>query len=214
MKKVILICVLTAVAVFSLVGVALSKQGEDQSSGIWSAINELKSQISALMGRVNNLQAQVSSLTSSALPPPASSTYDGFLRIEGIPGSSTIAGHEGMIEIVSFNDEAGQPHPSEFVITKCLDKSSPLLFLAASSGKHIPTVTIELYQAGGGPKVMAYKFTDVIITKIIDKASPYLYESHGHMEEISLRYSQIRWEYTVSGGTVSAGWDLVENKGL
>lgn len=30
MKKVILICVLTAVAVFSLVGVALSKQGEDQ----------------------------------------------------------------------------------------------------------------------------------------------------------------------------------------
>ncbi len=215
MKKAILICVLTAVVAFSLVGVARSKPGEEQLGGIWSVVDGLKSQIFALNEWVGSLQAQVNSITSFTPPPPTFSAYDGFLQIEGVVGGSTAAGHEGWIEIASFNHEVSQPRSSEFVITKCLDKASPLLFLAASSGKHIPMVTIELYQAGGGPKVMEYKLTDVIITKIFDKSSPKLYESYGHMEEVSFRYSRIYWEYTASGGgTVSAGWDLVENKAL
>ena len=38
----------------------------------------------------------------------------------------------------------------DFVITKKLDKSSPLLSLAVSSGKHFPKATITMRKSGGG----------------------------------------------------------------
>ncbi|MCL1861518.1 MAG: type VI secretion system tube protein Hcp [Proteobacteria bacterium] len=160
---------------------------------------------------------------------------DGFIKIDGIPGESTDAGHKEWIEILSFTHTLEQPASATassvgggtaercnhlpFIFRHQLDKSSPKLYDAASTGRHIKEITFELWRAAGDEKVkyMEVKMEQCIISKVVSSGT----EVAGGFpsEEVSITYGKIKWNYTQQkrdggqgGGNVAAGWDCTENK--
>lgn len=161
--------------------------------------------------------------------------FDAFLKIEGIPGESTDDRHKDWIEVVSYNFSVTQRPSgsasssggasaerasfSDFCVVKALDKASPKLFEACATGRHIPSVTLELCRAGGDKlKYMEYKLTNVIISMNRPGGRSQSEESLP-LEEISFNYGKIELAYTQQsradgsgGGQVAAGWNLETNK--
>jgi type VI secretion system secreted protein Hcp len=160
--------------------------------------------------------------------------FDAFLKIDGIPGESTDGGHKEWIEILSYNHGISQPVSStassaggaasercahsDFVIVKYLDKASPKLYEACSTGQHIKEVTVELCRAGGDKvKYMEIKMEQCIISSVSPGGNGK--EKDLPSEAVSFNYGKIKWTYTQQkradgsgGGNVTGGWDLIENK--
>ena len=162
--------------------------------------------------------------------------FDAFLKIEGIKGESTDAGHKDQIEVLSYSFSAaqqggaavsrtgggtgGRADLGDFSIVKVLDLSTPNLFKYCASGKHIPSVVLELVSADENPHTyMKYTLSDAIVSSCRPGGS-----SNGEgtrpLEEISFRFSKIELEYTPfdntgkAGAAQKAGWDLATNKAL
>ena len=162
--------------------------------------------------------------------------FDAFLKIEGIKGESTDSGHKDQIEVLSYSHSVaqqggasvsrgggqtgGRADLGDFSIVKVLDLSSPNLFKYCASGKHIPSVMVELVSADENPHVyMKYTLSDVVISSVRPGGS-----SNGEgtrpLEEVSFRYAKIEQEYTPfdntgkAGAAIKAGWDLATNKAL
>lgn len=161
--------------------------------------------------------------------------FDAFLKIEGISGESNDDRHKDWIEVLSYNfsvtqrpsgsastgggASAERANFSDFSVVKTLDKASPKLFEACATGKHIPTVTLELCRAGGDKlKYMEYKLSNVIISMNRPGGTSHANEALP-VEEISFNYGKIELAYTQQsradgsgGGQVAAGWNLETNK--
>ncbi len=161
--------------------------------------------------------------------------FDAFLKIEGVPGESTDDKHKDWIEILSFNygvtqrasgsastgggASAERANFADFTVVKALDKATPKIFEACATGKHIPTVTLELCRAGGDKvKYMEYKLSNVIISSSRPGGSSQGGETLP-LEELSFNYGKIELAYTQQkradgsgGGQVAAGWNLETNK--
>jgi len=153
---------------------------------------------------------------------------DMFLKIDGIKGESTArGGHEDWIEIESFGWGESRPSGgtgqgrrrssasfSDVSVVKKVDAASPNLYLACASGKHYPTAVLEVRKAGSRESYFTIRMEDVLVSSVgvshsADQAEP--------IEEVSLTYGKIHWEYTPQdetgpGGKVEASWDLQENK--
>lgn len=155
--------------------------------------------------------------------------HEGWIEIESYS-------HEVGGPIPSDGLRAGRPDFGDLVIMKQVDVSSPRLYEALCNGKHIPEVILEVCESGGAGRVfMRYVLRDVIC-KQIDSSSPRIFKEWDiasprifavapggaivepelrPVESVSLIFGQIRWEYVTSEGqTVTAGWDIVENKKL
>jgi len=165
--------------------------------------------------------------TSPAASPAA--TANAFLRIEGIEGGATRAGHENWIEVVSFNygvastagavtaggaRTAGRAQFQDVTVTKPIDKSSPLLAVACAEGRHYPEAELVFYAPGSTSPIGSVRLSDVMMTSAMTGS-----ESSGPvMEEVRLSFGRIVWNYNDidprgrSRGTVSAGWDLLANR--
>lgn len=110
-----------------------------------------------------------------------------FLKLDGINGGATDKSHKGDIEVSSFSfgvsnsgahgagggGGAGKTTFQSFTISKTLDKSSPLLFSAAASGKHIKFAELRFARkAGGTQKDYLYlKLENVLISSVQDGGS-------------------------------------------
>lgn len=161
--------------------------------------------------------------------------FDAFLKIDGVEGESTDAGHKNWIEILSFNHGMSQPASSsastaggatagrvnmqDFSIVKFVDKATAKLAEACCTGKHVPNIKIEVCRAGGDKlKYMEYKLSDAIVSAVRQGGSSSGSEDIP-VEEVSFNFGKIEWTYTQQkrsdgsgGGNVSAGWDLKQNK--
>lgn len=162
--------------------------------------------------------------------------FDAFMKIENVDGESSDDKHKGWIEVLSYSWGIDQPSTSsasshgslsaeranfhDFSIVKALDKASPKLLTACASGEHLPKATLEICRAGGEKEpFMKYTLTDVLVKGVRPGGS-----GKGEaipLEELSLSYGKIEWEYTqtkVEGGRgsgkVPGGWDLKINKKL
>jgi type VI secretion system secreted protein Hcp len=156
-----------------------------------------------------------------------------FCKIKDYPGESKDKAHDKWIEVIEFShtieQEAGATRASSggltkgrgvhgaFRIVKYLDKSSPKLAQAASGGKHIGDVTIELAKAIGEKQVtyMKYVLTHATITCI--KSSGSFSTERGTsapIEEVLFGYNKIDWTYTeyddtgAGKGSVDGSWNL------
>ena len=162
--------------------------------------------------------------------------YAGFCKIEGIEGESTDEKHKNQIEILSFNHHLSQSGGGaasrtggatgsrvdigDFTITKLIDKATPNLYKYCASGKHIPSVVVELCTASEEAHTyMKYTMSDVVVSSVRPGGS-----SNGEgtrpLEEVSFRFAKIELEYTPfdntgkAGAAQKAGWDLSINKAL
>jgi type VI secretion system secreted protein Hcp len=108
---------------------------------------------------------------------PAIAAVDAYLQIDGVKGESQT--RPGWIEVSSFHwgvgrgissptggssdRESSAPSVSEIVITKVIDKASPMLRQANMAGRHLGTVTLMMRKAGG-EQMLRYVLSDVMIS--------------------------------------------------
>jgi len=158
---------------------------------------------------------------------------DVYLQIDGIKGESTDTSHKDWIECRSVQWEVLQPksatastgggHTAErtehkdIVIAKLADLATPLLLQNCSSGKTIPKAKIEFLRADGQGERIKY-FEIELENVLISNVSPRVEAGDILSENLSLKYSKVKWKYTQqkvgggSGGNTSGGWDLSTNK--
>lgn len=120
--------------------------------------------------------------TASALGPGsfviAAAAADMFLKIDGVDGESTNAGHKNWIEIQSWSWGVSQMGggggggglatgrlTGHVTLIKRIDKASPLLFKRGSDGTVLPLVTIELTR-GGTQTYLKYELKEVLVSSI------------------------------------------------
>ena len=160
--------------------------------------------------------------------------FDAFLHIDGIPGESKDERHTDWIEVTQFSHALDQPasltassvggagaervNHGMFQFKHLVDKSSPKLYDACCSGKHIPEIVLEVCRAGGEQlKYFEVRLQEVLISKVqLDSRSS---NAQFPEESVSLSYGKIRWIYTQQkrsdgggSGNITAGWDLTANR--
>lgn len=159
-----------------------------------------------------------------------------FLTLEGkkqgsIKGSVTQKGREGTIMVIAANHEVLMPMSGgggaatgkrvhkPFVITKELDKSTPLLYQALVTNESFSKWILKFYApaitaaSGGGTEKQHYtvELTNASIAAIkfvlpntkdpeTVKLNPY--------EEIEFVYQKIQWTWTDGGITTIDDWEL------
>jgi len=171
--------------------------------------------------------------------------FDAFLQLDGVPGESLDDKHKDWIELVDFSHGMSQPtshtkssagggatgrtQHTDFVIMKYVDKASPKLYDAVSTGKHFGKGKIEVCRAGGGQ----VKFLEINLEEIVI-SSVQIASNNGNVangasgdnphagfptEHVALNYGKIEWIYTQQkrkdgsgGGNVSAKYDLTAGK--
>jgi len=166
-------------------------------------------------------------------PPAQTISTDIYVNLNpAIPGESSDDKHKNWIEAqwidYGMSQPAGQSSSSggarsgtrvdfsEFTIGKIIDKTSPTLYLYCSNGKRIVDVYVELCKAGGNKTTyMKYHMRDVLISSI----GPVTIDRAKQMEQVSLRFGSIEWEYYPIeprtgkvGASIKTGWDLTSNK--
>jgi type VI secretion system Hcp family effector len=151
-----------------------------------------------------------------------------FVKIPGIDGESADANHDKWIDVLSIDSEIitpvtapGSPtaraQHGDIKIIKRVDKASPLLLGAGSTGQTVSDVVIDVTGTGTdrhpGP-YFQYRLREAIVTSF--SASQ---ESDFPIEIISMNYSRVDWMYQEfkddgsKGLTVEAWWDVPLNEG-
>lgn len=131
-------------------------------------------------------------------------------------GNKWIEGHEDEIIVQAFkhnieiprDPQSGQPTGTRVhkpcIITKIVDKSSPLLFNALTSGEKLPKVEIKWFrisQEGEHEHYFTTTLTDAIIVDITAYMPNRLDSNlaqYGHMEDVAMTYRKIEWEHVVA----------------
>lgn len=157
-------------------------------------------------------------------------SQDIFLKVNGITGESQDASHKGEIEVLDWEWEitqqstmhagsgggAGKATVSDLTFDHYVDRASPNLLKYCLTGKHIDTATLVVRKAGGSPlEFLTITMDDVIVTKV----APALTATMSRPREVvSLAFARVKQEYVMqnqqggSGGTVSAGYDIQQNR--
>ena len=157
----------------------------------------------------------------------AFAAVDYFLKIDGIDGESKDDKHKGEIDIQSWSfgasqsgsmagggGGAGKVSMQDFSITKSMDKSSPKLFEALATGKHLKEVKLVL-RGSSSVEYLTVTLTDVMISSYSTGGSS---GDDRPTESVSLNFAQIKMSYVEqdasgrAGAAVEFGWDLKTNK--
>jgi type VI secretion system secreted protein Hcp len=158
-----------------------------------------------------------------------------YLRLKGqkqgeIKGSVTQKGREGSImviavshEIVSPRDPAsglptGKRMHKPFVITKELDKSSPLLYNVLVNNENVPEWKLEFWtpqlSAAGGVGAEKQHYTVELMNanvasisfRMLNNKNPEL-TRYAEFEEIAFTYQKITWTWKDGGITANDDWE-------
>jgi type VI secretion system secreted protein Hcp len=146
--------------------------------------------------------------------------FDGFLKVDGVPGESTDDKHKDWIEVLSFSHGATQPSSAtassagggttervtfdDLTVSKHIDKASAKLHELCAGGKHIASVTLQLCRAGGDKlQYMEVKMEQVIISSVQAKGMATSLNGNSAAavdnlptEEVSFNFGKIKWTYT------------------
>jgi len=175
----------------------------------------------------------------------ATAPFEIYVKLDGIEGESTVRGHEN--ETVVLSDEqsvdhpappltgstgagAGRPTFSGVRFRKPLDKGSIPILLAAAGGTVIRSARFAFRRTGTGLDFYLVTLADALVTHVTQQAGtgaqyPLSFDTltsgadtMGFLDEVTLSYSKIQWEYhpvTATGApgpVVTGGWDLRLNQ--
>lgn len=151
-----------------------------------------------------------------------------FVKIPGIEGEAADPNHDKWIDVLSIESEIIRPvtapgtptaraQHGDIKIIKRVDKASPLLLGAGSTGGFVTDVVIDITRAGTNPtpgSYFQYRLREALVNSF--SASQ---ESDLPIEIISMNYSRVDWMYQEfkddgsKGLTVEAWWDVPLNEG-
>jgi type VI secretion system secreted protein Hcp len=158
-----------------------------------------------------------------------------YLKLKGttqgeIKGSVTQKGREGKITVIAVNHSivaprdaasglpSGKRQHKPFVITKELDKSSPMLYKALTQNENISEWKLEFFTpqisaaAGKGSEVQHYtvELTNANIASIdfvmLNNRDPDLMK-YVEYEEVAFTYQKIVWTWNEGGITGEDDWE-------
>ncbi len=133
-------------------------------------------------------------------------------------------GHENEVLVQAMSHEcsvptdsqSGQPtgqrvhHP--LTITKVFDKSSPMLYVALSTGEKLTKCVLKWYRTSTAG-VQEHYFTTALEDAIITKIRAYMpncqdptQSSFTHLEDVSFSYRKIIWTHEVAGTSGEDDW--------
>lgn len=158
---------------------------------------------------------------------------DVYLQIDGIKGESQDDKHKDWIECAPVNWGLIQPRSAtastggghtaerveleEVTFSKMADLSSPILMQTCAMGKAIPKAKFEFMRADGNGSPIKY-FEIELENVLIGAISPGIEAGSILHEQVSLKFSKVKWKYTQQkiggggGGSTVGGWDLAANK--
>ena len=162
-------------------------------------------------------------------------SFDGYLRLDGVPGECTDDKHKDWIEILSYEmglsqgssashstaggSAAGKVNFHDLTINHFVDKASAKLFEMCAKGTHIKDGTIELCRAGGDKfKYLEIKLDNLLVTSLSSSGAPS--GSDFPSEVFTLNFGKIKVTYFKQNekgggaGQVAFGWDLTANKSM
>jgi type VI secretion system secreted protein Hcp len=146
---------------------------------------------------------------------PTSALADVFLFLEGIQGNSTDAKHKGEIDILTYTQSfkntvpdstgggAGKVTCGDVTVTKNIDKSSPLLIKAVTTGQHIKKAVLTFRQVGGDQlNYYVVTLNDVLITSIVqtDQNNPARI-----FELVQMNAADFKFKFTPQNANGSSG---------
>jgi type VI secretion system secreted protein Hcp len=159
-------------------------------------------------------------------------TFDYFLRIDGIQGESNDAKHKGEIDVASWSwgetqsattgpgggAGTGKVEMSDLHVVSPISKASPSLLLACASGKHIKSAVLTGRKAGKAQAdFLTFSLGDVLVSSYQTGAAA---SDEPPMDSVSLNFARIEVEYKEQkadgslGASVKVGWDRKTNKKL
>lgn len=158
----------------------------------------------------------------------ASAAALGYLRIEGIQGSAAVRGYEGWIEVSGLEwsvsnssastlagRTAGQADFNPIIITKPIDKATPLLAQGCAAGRHYRDAQVVFLTAGSATPSGSLSLNDVTIVETTASGG----EAALLSETLALSFGRIEWTFVdidpATGrprGEVKAGWDIAANR--
>ena len=158
-------------------------------------------------------------------------SVDMFLKLDGIDGDSTVAGHEDEIEVLSWSwgahqsgtmhrgkgGGAGKVSVQDITINKWVDQASPNLWKNVCSGKHIDEGILTIRKAGGDEPVeyMVLTLEHILVADIQTGSAD---GDEDITEAVTLNFAKFKMEYTPqeddgsTGATVETGWDIRANE--
>jgi type VI secretion system secreted protein Hcp len=171
---------------------------------------------------------------------------DIVLKLDGIDGESVVKGHRKEIDVLSYEQgidltvihgagggsAAGKASLAPVRFRKNVDAASIPMLLACAAGKHIAAARFTFRRGAGGFEFYKVTLEEVLITHIAQRAGtgaqyPLSFgaldtgaASDGFLDEVTLDYRRIRWEYKKqspaggAAGTVTGGWDVLANTRL
>ena len=168
---------------------------------------------------------EIYNAVQSLQPQPQTNAFYAYLQIDGIPGESIDASHQGWIEVDSFSwgeHNAGSlaaPEMEDIVIVHSVDKASPQLYLACCQGTVIPEVTLEICRPTAEKQIyLQYILKNVMVSSVngqTRRRGEAVVEDVLPLEEVSFNYQKISWTYTLAdANSITTCWDLVENAPL
>ncbi len=166
-----------------------------------------------------------------ALAPGPAAAIDIYARIDGADGESAVKGREKWIDVLSYQWGASNPGSfasgggggagrvdfADFVFSKVVDKSSPVLLFDLASGKVIDQALFDVVSSGAKPETfLQYKLSDALVTSYSVSGA-----SGGGIptESWSLAFARVDVMYREQksdgtlGPAVSMFWDLKKNEG-
>jgi len=157
---------------------------------------------------------------------------DLFVQVAGEKGEATAKGFEGWIQAQSFSygvsqsgastraggGGAGKATLTDLTITKLVDRTSPVLFTAAATGKRYPTVAVHVTAGGERGQTAFYRIllSDVLVSSVQVSGSG----SDRPSESVTFNFAKIEIEYVITGekgektSPIKGGFDAKQNKGL
>lgn len=162
---------------------------------------------------------------------PARQRDVAYVKIGDIVGGSTARTHYQWIEamyigygispaaISRTGRISGKSDFSQLTLVKDVDQATPALGLACASGRRIDEVLIEFTQPlpERRAKYLRIVLKDVIVTSVMPLL---ISQPNGsiHVEEVSLHYGQITWEYIPfdeygrPGAPIQGAWDIARDR--
>lgn len=152
-----------------------------------------------------------------------------YLKLKGqqqgdIKGSVTQKGREGTIMVIGFHHEVVSPRDNStglatgkrihtpFIITKEIDKSTPLLYSALVNNENLTNWELQCFVLkGAGVEVNNYT-VNLTNARIVDINTNMLNNKMSEnaqlplMEQVSFVYQKIKWTWTEGGITSEDDW--------
>jgi len=156
---------------------------------------------------------------------------DIFLKLGDVAGESQDSAHVGEIDVLAWSwgmSQSGTMHTGggggagkvsiqDLSITKWVDKASPNMMMACSTGSQYPEATLTVRKSGGDVPLeyVVMTMSDVIVTSLSTGGSG---GEDRLTENVTLNFAKVKVDYqpqkqdgSKDGGEVTYNWDIAAN---